>query len=69
MGNENEAGQSNNAKKVNETWKLIQNRRSLRAYSSQPIDEDAKQKIITGAMRAPTGGNMMTYSILEVADP
>jgi nitroreductase len=54
---------------VNETWKLIKNRRSLRAYSSQPIDDEAKQKIITGAMRAPTGGNMMTYSILEVADP
>ncbi len=53
-------------KKPNETWKLIQNRRSLRSYSSRIIDDDTKQKIITGAIRAPTGGNMMTYSILEV---
>ena len=66
MGNEKENKES---KKINETWKLIQNRRSLRAYSSQPIDEEDKQKIIKGAMRAPTGGNMMTYSILEVANP
>jgi len=69
VGNEKETKESEKRKKVNETWKLIQNRRSLRAYSSQPIDEETKQKIIKGAIRAPTGGNMMTYSILEVADP
>ena len=69
MANEKETKEAEEVKKINETWKLIQNRRSLRAYSSQPIDEESKQKIITGAMRAPTGGNMMTYSILEVADP
>lgn len=55
--------------KINETWKLIQNRRSLRSYSSQKIADEDKQKIIKGAMRAPTGSNMMMYSMLEVDDP
>ena len=56
-------------KEDNQTWTLIKKRRSLRAYSSKQIDEETKQKIIKGAMRAPTGGNMMTYSILEVDNP
>jgi nitroreductase len=56
-------------KEENQTWTLIKNRRSLRSYSSKQIDEETKQKIITGAMRAPTGGNMMTYTILEVDNP
>jgi len=55
--------------KINQTWKLIQNRRSLRSYSSKKIDEEDKQKIIKGAMRAPTGSNMMMYSIIEIDDP
>jgi len=64
MGNDKEQ-----PKKVNETWKLIQNRRSLRSYSSRQINDEDKQKIIKGAMRAPTGSNMMMYSMLEVDDP
>jgi len=46
-------------KETNETLKLIQNRRTLRSYSSKKISEENKQKIIKGAMRAPTGSNMM----------
>ena len=56
-------------KEKNQTWELIKNRRTLRSYSSKQIADEDKQKIIKGAMRAPTGSNMMMYSILEVDDP
>lgn len=53
---------------MNETLKIIDNRRSLRAYSKRVISEDNKNLIINSAMRSPTAGNMMLYSIIEVED-
>ncbi|MBN2157536.1 MAG: nitroreductase family protein [Candidatus Lokiarchaeota archaeon] len=44
----------------------IFNRRSVRNFDEMPIPQNIKDLIITGAMRAPTAGNMMLYSILEV---
>ncbi len=54
---------------MNETLKVIENRRSTRNFATTPISEDEKQQILHAAMRAPTAGNMMLYSIIEVADP
>ncbi len=51
---------------MNETIQLINNRKSLRAYADRPIDRKTADLIINGAMRAPTAGNMMLYTILEV---
>jgi FMN reductase (NADPH)/FMN reductase [NAD(P)H] len=51
---------------VNETIEVIQNRRSVRAYQDKPIDRDTADLIIHSAMRAPTAGNMMLYSIVEI---
>ncbi len=56
-------------KEINETLELLNNRRTLRSYSSKKIAEEDKQRIIKAAMRAPTGSNMMMYSIIEVDDP
>lgn len=43
-------------------------RRSQRVYADKPVTDAEKKLIIASAMRAPTAGNMMLYSILEVAD-
>ncbi len=53
---------------MNETIKVIQNRRSIRAYENRPIDRDTVELIIRSAMRAPTAGNWMLYSIIEITD-
>lgn len=53
---------------MNQTIETILQRKSLRVYSEKAISEDEKALIIRCAMRAPTAGNMMLYSILEVAD-
>jgi nitroreductase len=53
---------------VNETLKLLQMRKSIRNYSDEPILPAEKQAILDAAMRAPTAGNMMLYSILDITD-
>jgi FMN reductase (NADPH)/FMN reductase [NAD(P)H] len=53
---------------MNETLELIHQRRSVRAYDSRPIDRETIDAIINAAMRAPTAGNLMLYSILEIED-
>ncbi len=51
---------------MNSTIELLLNRKSVRAYSSKPVSEEEKQTILNAAMRSPTAGNMMLYSIIEV---
>ena len=53
---------------MNETLQLIHRRRSLRRYADHPIGSEEINRIIQAAMRAPTAGNMMLYSILQVDD-
>jgi len=52
----------------NETLNLIKNRRTIRAYDPEPLTQEEIDTIILGAMRAPTAGNLMMYSIIHVAD-
>jgi FMN reductase (NADPH)/FMN reductase [NAD(P)H] len=54
---------------MNETLQLIHQRRSVRAYDDRPVERETVDAIIGAAMRAPTAGNLMLYSILEIADP
>jgi len=54
--------------KKNETINLINERRTIRAYSSRKLTEEEINIIIHSAMRAPTAGNMMFYSIIQVKD-
>ncbi|MHA2002813.1 MAG: nitroreductase family protein [Candidatus Thorarchaeota archaeon] len=53
---------------MNETLRVLDDRRSLRGYDQRSIDPDHKERILYSAFRAPTAGNMMHYSIIEVAD-
>ncbi|RLI60588.1 MAG: nitroreductase [Promethearchaeia archaeon] len=53
---------------MNQTIELINKRRSVRAWESKPITKEDLDTIIHAAMRAPTAGNQMLYSILQVDD-
>lgn len=53
---------------MNQTIELLMERKSIRAFTDRKLSEDAKRTIIEGALRAPTAGNMMLYTILEIDD-
>ena len=55
-------------RKMNPTLEVIQNRRSVRKYAETPINREEKDAILNAAMRAPTAGNMMLYTIIEVEE-
>ena len=43
-------------------------RKSVRAYHDKPIPEEVKGQVLSAMLRAPTAGNMMLYSVLEIED-
>jgi nitroreductase len=53
---------------MNSTIKVINNRTSLRKFSKIPVANDVKDSIINSALRAPSAGNLMLYSIIKVED-
>ncbi len=53
---------------MNETLELINNRKSVRKFDKRKISEQDINSIIFSTMRAPTAGNQMLYSIIEVDD-
>jgi FMN reductase (NADPH)/FMN reductase [NAD(P)H] len=53
---------------MNPTLQLIESRCSTRVYSPEPVTDAEKDAILHAAFRAPTGGNMMLYSIIQIDD-
>lgn len=53
---------------TNPTIEILNQRRSIRLYKNEPLTEEEKQIILHATMRAPTAGNMMLYSVIEVTD-
>lgn len=53
---------------MNQTMEEIFNRKSVRAYSDEPISEEERNLILQAALQAPTAGNMALYSIIDVQD-
>jgi len=51
---------------MNQTMELLLNRKSVRAYERKEIRKEVKDTILAATLRAPTAGNMMLYSIIEV---
>lgn len=47
---------------------VLLNRRSVRAFEDRTIEPEVRQAILHATLRAPTAGNMMLYSIIEVTD-
>jgi len=53
---------------MNQTIETILNRRSVRSYDNRSIEADVKIEILNATLRAPTAGNLMLYSIIELND-
>jgi nitroreductase len=53
---------------MNETLQLLNNRKSVRKFADKKISDENISTIIHSAMRSPTAGNQMLYSIIEVDD-
>jgi nitroreductase len=52
-----------------ELFQAIQTRRSVRAFTSQPIPETALQQILAACNQAPSAGNLQAYEIYVVRQP
>lgn len=53
---------------MNDTLELINNRKSVRKFEARDISKKDINSIIQSSMRAPTAGNQMLYSIIEIDD-
>ena len=47
---------------------VLMKRRSVRAYEEREISTEVRTEILKATLRAPTAGNMMLYSIVEVTN-
>lgn len=53
---------------MNQVIDVLMKRRSVRLYEEKEISADIRAEILKATLRAPTAGNMMLYSIVEVTD-
>jgi nitroreductase len=53
---------------LNEVINQLKERKSVRVFEDKEIDLNIKEEIIRAAFEAPTAGNMMLYSILDITD-
>lgn len=53
---------------MNNTLEELFSRKSVRAYEERPIEPEKQKLILQAATQAPTAGNMMMYSILNITD-
>jgi FMN reductase (NADPH)/FMN reductase [NAD(P)H] len=53
---------------MNPVMDVLLKRKSVRAYEDKEISAETRAEILKAALRAPTAGNMMLYSILDVTD-
>ena len=51
-----------------EFFEVIQKRRSVRVFSSQPVAEEHLQQILQAANQAPSAGNLQAYEIYLIKD-
>lgn len=48
--------------------RVIEQRRSIRSFENRPVEKEILDKLKELTLRAPSGGNMVMYSIVEVND-
>src|SRR5512140_3835325 len=53
---------------VNQVSDILMKRRSVRAYKQKEISAEVRAEILKATLRAPTAGNLMLYSIVQVTD-
>jgi nitroreductase len=53
---------------MNPVIETILKRKSMRAYEKKGIEAEIREELLRATLRAPTAGNLMLYSIVEVTD-
>lgn len=53
---------------MNETIRLLNERKSVRVYEPGPLPPVVKKAILNAAIQAPTAGNMTLYTILDITN-
>ena len=53
---------------MNQVMEVLTKRKSIRAYEEREIPAEVRAEILKATLRAPTAGNLMLYSILEITD-
>ncbi len=54
---------------INEVIKQLQERKSVRVFEKRNVPQSVKDEVIAAAFQAPTAGNMMLYTIIDITDP
>ena len=54
---------------MNETIRLLMERKSMRAFEKESIPEEDVRAILEAAVQAPTAGNMTLWTAIRVTDP
>jgi nitroreductase len=54
---------------MNEVIRQLYDRKSIRVFTDQAINEDIVQSILRAATMAPSAGNQQLYTILRITDP
>lgn len=50
-------------------WRLIEGRRSIRKYKSDPVEPEKVAKILEAALRAPSSRNLKPWEFIAVTEP
>ena len=53
---------------MNQVMEVLMKRKSVRAYEERDIPSEIRAEILKATLRAPTAGNLMLYSILDITD-
>lgn len=53
---------------MNEMLDTIHKRKSVRVFTEEPVTDEMKQSVLEAAFRAPTAGNQMLYTLLDITD-
>jgi nitroreductase len=53
---------------MNQVMEVLIKRKSVRAYEEREVSAEMRAEILKATLRAPTAGNMMLYSILDITD-
>lgn len=53
---------------MNEIIRSLHERKSVRVFEDKKVSNEIKQELIKATLQAPTAGNQMMYSIIEITD-
>lgn len=53
---------------MNQIIQSLYSRKSVRVFEPTPVAEDVKQQLLSSAAQAPTAGNQMLYTVIDVTD-